>query len=247
MTATGRVRWIETAGTPAAVASCLSMGEELAAPCCQRHRTLAGSVLATVHQVTTTGEQGGLTGSDPRRAASGRWRRTPCTDPGSLGTAGRDWVALPVVATLLLAAGGATMAQSPDAGASGAPAEPLDIAYLSFAVANSYDAPMQAAAEAAAAAWRESHRVRRQQRLRRPDQAAPGRGRVGQVRRHHHSSPSMARGLVTDVQNAIAQGIKVVNIDQILGADYTTAAPRSRACPATSCSCPARWAARSAS
>ena len=33
-------------GAPAAVASRLSMGEELAAACCQRHRTLAGPVLS---------------------------------------------------------------------------------------------------------------------------------------------------------------------------------------------------------
>ena len=55
-------------------------------------------------------------------------------------------ITLTTFAAAVAVGGSAALAQSPSAG------EPLDLAYLSFAVANSYDAPMQAAAEAAAAA-----------------------------------------------------------------------------------------------
>ena len=59
------------------------------------------------------------------------------------------------VASLALAAcSGGTASSAPSAGAaaSGLADKKLEIAYLSFAVANSYDAPMLAAAKAAAAA-----------------------------------------------------------------------------------------------
>jgi ribose transport system substrate-binding protein len=114
--------------------------------------------------------------------------------------------------------GSAALAQSPSAGA------PLDLAYLSFAVANSYDAPMQAAAEAAAAAGGatitvfDANNDPNAQAKQLQDAVASGQydGIVLQ--------PIYGAGLVTGVQDAIAQGIAVANIDQILGADFTTAA-----------------------
>jgi ribose transport system substrate-binding protein len=123
--------------------------------------------------------------------------------------------------TALVAAGAfggsATLAQSPSAG------EPLSIAYLSFAVANSYDAPMQAAAEAAAAAGNatltifDANNDPAAQTKQLQDAVASGLydGIVVQ--------PIYGAGLVTGVQDALAQGIAVANIDQILGADFTTA------------------------
>jgi ribose transport system substrate-binding protein len=114
--------------------------------------------------------------------------------------------------------GAAAFAQSPSAG------EPLDLAYLSFAVANSYDAPMQAAAEAAADAGNakltvfDANNDPAAQTKQLQDAVAAGRydGIVLQ--------PIYGAGLVTGVQDAIAQGVAVANIDQILGADFTTAA-----------------------
>ena len=83
-----------------------------------------------------------------------------------------------------------TTAASAAASAAAAPSvndKLLEIAYLSFAVANSYDAPMLAAAKAAAAAGNANLTVF-DANLDPADQveAAPGRGRVGQVRRDHH-------------------------------------------------------------
>ena len=43
------------------------------------------------------------------------------------------------------------------------------------------------------------------------------------------TQPLYGAGLVEDVKKAIAAGIAVGNIDQILGADMTTATSRSRA------------------
>lgn len=100
--------------------------------------------------------------------------------------------------------------------------EPLDIAFLSFAVANSYDAPMQAAAEEAAAAGNanltifDANNDPGQQLKDLQDAMAAGTfdGIVVQ--------PIYGAGLVTTVAEAIAQGIPVANLDQILGEDMTT-------------------------
>ncbi|MFN8518810.1 MAG: sugar ABC transporter substrate-binding protein [Chloroflexota bacterium] len=123
--------------------------------------------------------------------------------------------------TALVAAGafgGTALAQSPSAG------EPLNLAYLSFAVANSYDAPMQAAAEAAAAAGNASITVFDANN----DPAAQTKQLQDAVASGQYDGivvqPIYGAGLVTGVQDAIAQGIAVANIDQILGADFTTAA-----------------------
>jgi ribose transport system substrate-binding protein len=122
-------------------------------------------------------------------------------------THGRTRRAAGLTISTLVAAGAlggsAAFAQSPSAG------EPLDLAYLSFAVANSYDAPMQAAAEAAAAA--------------------------GNARLTVFDANNDPAAQTKQLQDAVAAGRydgivlqpiygAVANIDQILGADFTTAA-----------------------
>jgi ribose transport system substrate-binding protein len=100
--------------------------------------------------------------------------------------------------------------------------EPLQIAYLSFAVANSYDAPMLAAAEAAAAEGGATLTVfdanndpgAQTQQLQ--DAATSGQYDGILVQ------PIYGAGLVVPVQDAIAAGVPVGNVDQILGEDMTT-------------------------
>lgn len=104
-----------------------------------------------------------------------------------------------------------------------APAKTLQLAYISFAVANSYDAPMLAAAQAAAAAGNAQLTVMdgnldpAAQTKQLQDAIASGKydGIVVQ--------PVYGGALVTGVQDAIAKGIAVGNIDQVLGTDFTTA------------------------
>jgi ribose transport system substrate-binding protein len=98
----------------------------------------------------------------------------------------------------------------------------LEIAYLSFAVANSYDAPMLAAAKAAAAAGNANLTVfdanldpaTQVKQL----QDAVASGKYDAI----ITQPLYGAGMVEDVKKAIAAGIKVGNIDQVLGADMTT-------------------------
>jgi ribose transport system substrate-binding protein len=100
--------------------------------------------------------------------------------------------------------------------------EPLEIAYLSYAVANSYDAPMLAAAQAAAVAGNanitvfDANNDPGAQTTQLQDAVTSGRfdGIIVQ--------PIFGAGLVIDVQNAIAEGVAVGNLDQILGEDMTT-------------------------
>src|SRR5687768_14461282 len=122
-----------------------------------------------------------------------------------------------------------TSAAAPTAGSSApaasAPAveETLELAYISFAVANSYDAPMLAAAKAAATAGNANLTVfdgnldpaRQTQQLQ--DAIASGKydGIVLQ--------PVYGPALVPGAEEAIAAGIAIGNIDQILGSDNTTA------------------------
>jgi ribose transport system substrate-binding protein len=110
----------------------------------------------------------------------------------------------------------ASMAQSP------ATDEPIDIAYLSFAVANSYDAPMLAAAQNAATAG--NARLQVFDANNSPDvQAAQLQDAVTSgLYEGIIVQPIFGAGLVTGVQDAIAQGIKVANLDQVLGEDMTT-------------------------
>ncbi len=102
------------------------------------------------------------------------------------------------------------------------PEKTLEIAYLSFAIANSYDAPMLAAAQAAAAAGNakltvfDANNDPATQTKQLQDAIAAGKydGIIVQ--------PIYGGGLVTTVQEAIGKGIAVGNIDQILGSDFTT-------------------------
>ncbi len=107
--------------------------------------------------------------------------------------------------------------------AASAEAKTLEIAYLSFAVANSYDAPMLAAAQGAAAAGNAKLTVfdsnldpaAQTKQL----QDATASGKFDAI----ITQPVFGPALVPGVKDAIAAGIAVGNIDQILGADNTTA------------------------
>jgi ribose transport system substrate-binding protein len=102
--------------------------------------------------------------------------------------------------------------------------ESLDLAYLSFAVANSYDAPMLAAAQNAATAGNatltvfDANNDPGAQANQLQDAVTSGRfdGIIVQ--------PIFGAGLVTGVQDALAQGVAVANLDQVLGEDMTTSA-----------------------
>lgn len=139
---------------------------------------------------------------------------------------------LGVVALVAAACGGGTTVSTapsvaPTDGAAtvapSAPAETLEIAYLSFAVANSYDAPMLASAQAAAAAGNAKLTVfdanldpaKQAQQL----QDATASGQYDGI----ITQPLFGAGMVAGVEEAIAAGIAVGNIDQILGEDQTTA------------------------
>jgi ribose transport system substrate-binding protein len=139
------------------------------------------------------------------------------------------------ISLILAACSGSAASPSPaasEAPASAAPSEAaasptagktLELAYLSFAVANSYDAPMLAAAQAAAAAGNAKLTVfdanldPAAQTKQLQDAVASGKfdGIVLQ--------PLYGAGLVTGAQDAIKAGVQIGNIDQILGTDNTTA------------------------
>lgn len=116
-----------------------------------------------------------------------------------------------------------SVAASEAAPSPSAEAKTLEIAYLSFAVANSYDAPMLASAQAAAAAGNakltvfDSNLDPAVQSKQLQDATASGKfdGIITQ--------PLFGAGMVEGVKAAIAAGIAVGNIDQILGTDQTTA------------------------
>ncbi len=115
-----------------------------------------------------------------------------------------------------------SVAAPSEAASASAPAKTLEIAYLSFAVANSYDAPMLAAAQAAAAAGNAKLTVfdanldpaAQTKQL----QDATASGKYDAI----ITQPLYGAGLVEDVKKAIAAGIAVGNIDQVLGSDMTT-------------------------
>lgn len=118
----------------------------------------------------------------------------------------------------LAALPGLAVAQSPAAG------DTLEIAYLSYAVANTYDAPMLEAAQAAAAAGNanitvfDANNDPAAQQTQLQDAVASGKydGIIVQ--------PIAGAALVAPVQAAIAAGVQVANMDQTLGADLTTSA-----------------------
>ena len=125
-----------------------------------------------------------------------------------------------VAAALGLAACGSS---SPS---SSSTSKPLNIAYLSFAVDNSYDAPMLAAATAVADESHASLKVfdannsAQTQYSQLHDVITSGKynGIVLQ--------PIVGTGLISLVKEAIAKGIKIVNLDQILGPNLSTDQPQ---------------------
>lgn len=102
----------------------------------------------------------------------------------------------------------------------------INIAYLSFAVANSYDAPMLAAAQAEAADNHAKITVfdannspqTQYSQLQNVISSGQYQGIIVQ--------PIYGTALTGLVSKAIAKGIKVVNIDQILGPNLSTAQPQ---------------------
>ncbi len=96
------------------------------------------------------------------------------------------------------------------------------VAYLSYALANSYDAPMLAAAKAVAGASgvkvvvfdAQNSYTTQVSQLQDVINSGQYQGVIVQ--------PIYGAALIPTVKRAIKKGIKVVNIDQILGAKYTT-------------------------
>jgi ribose transport system substrate-binding protein len=129
-----------------------------------------------------------------------------------------------------IAAAGITLAacSSSSSGSSSASSsgKPLSIAYLSFAVENSYDAPMLAAAQAVAADNNATLKVF--------DANNSPQTQFSQLQDAINSGqyqgiivqPIFGTGLTGLVKQAIAKGIKVVNMDQILGPDLSTDKPQ---------------------
>jgi ribose transport system substrate-binding protein len=119
--------------------------------------------------------------------------------------------------------GSASSSGSPAASSAG---KHLNIAYLSFAVENSYDAPMLAAAQAVAADNNASLKVF--------DANNSPQTQFSQLQDAINSGqyqgiivqPIFGTGLLSLVKQAIAKGIKVVNMDQILGPDLSTDKPQ---------------------
>lgn len=119
----------------------------------------------------------------------------------------------------------------PAAGSSSASApassnKPVNIAYLSFAVENSYDAPMLAAAQTVASDQNATLKVF--------DAQNSPQTQYSQLQDVINSGqyngiivqPIFGTGLTSLVSQAIAKGIKVVNMDQILGPNLGTDQPQ---------------------
>ncbi len=115
---------------------------------------------------------------------------------------------------------------SPASPASSAANKPANIAYLSFAVANSYDAPMLAAAQAVAKSegakltvFDANNSPQTQfSQLQNAISSGQYQGIIVQ--------PIFGTALTGLIKQAIAKGIKVVNIDQILGPNLSTDQPQ---------------------
>jgi ribose transport system substrate-binding protein len=133
-----------------------------------------------------------------------------------------------VAAALTLAACGSSdssSSSSSSAAATTASTKPVRIAYLSFAVANSYDAPMLAAAKKVASKGGAKVTVF--------DAANDPKKQLQQfqtaIAANQYQAiivqPIYGPQLLPTVKQAIKAGIKVVNIDQILGTNPATAAP----------------------
>ena len=145
----------------------------------------------------------------------------------------RSPVAVAAAAILAVAACGGGASTAPTVGPTGTagatvgasptPAKTLELAYISFAVANSYDAPMLAAAQAAAAAGN-AHITLMDGNLDVPTQTklltdAITSGKYDGI----VLQPVYGGALVSGATDAISKGIAVGNIDQVLGTDFTTA------------------------
>jgi ribose transport system substrate-binding protein len=139
-------------------------------------------------------------------------------------------VAALAAAALALAACSSSSSSSSSASASAksstAAGKSMTIAYLSFAVNNSYDAPMLAAAQAVASADGATLKVfdanNNPQTQYDQLQTVINSGQYNGI----ITQPIESTGLVSLVQEAISKGIKVVNMDQILGPALNTAAPQ---------------------
>lgn len=127
------------------------------------------------------------------------------------------------VTALALAACGGTPAPA-STGAAATDDKPLSIAYVSFAVQNTYDAPMLEQAQAVAAANNATVTVLDGAL----DPAKQGQAIEDAITSGKYdgiiTQPVYGPQIVPDVQAAIAAGIPVVNIDQILGQDFTSGA-----------------------
>jgi len=128
-------------------------------------------------------------------------------------------IALAAAATAALALA-ACSAQTPSGGAT--EQKTLEVAYISFAVANTYDAPMLEAAQKVAKANNINVTVfdgnldpAKQTSL---IQDAIASGQYDGI----ITQPVYGPAIVDVVGQAVAAGIKVVNIDQILGTDFKT-------------------------
>lgn len=139
-------------------------------------------------------------------------------------SAGRRYAGIAVGAIGVLALAACSAASGGGGGDDGAAEEErIDIAFLSFAVANTYDTPMLEAAQAVADASNveltvfDANNDPNAQSAQLQDAIASGQydGIITQ--------PIYGPGLIDGVLQAIDAGIKVVNVDQILGEDFTTA------------------------
>jgi ribose transport system substrate-binding protein len=143
----------------------------------------------------------------------------------------RRFAALAVLVAAGLAAAACGSGSGSGSGGSSAPSspaagKPLTIAYLSFAVENSYDAPMLAAAEAVAADNNATLKVfdannspqTQYSQLQDVINSGQYQGIIVQ--------PIFGTGLISLVKQAISKGIKVVNMDQILGPNLSTDQPQ---------------------
>jgi len=134
--------------------------------------------------------------------------------------------AVAVAAATALAACGSSSPSAAGQHSGDAAGKTLQIAYMSFAVANSYDAPMLAAAEAQAADDNAKLTVF--------DANNSPQTQYSQLQNAINSGkydgiivqPILATGLTTLVKQAVAKGIKVVNIDQTMGPSYDTDQPQ---------------------
>ena len=132
--------------------------------------------------------------------------------------------------TALAASAALLVALATAATAAGAPrahgVKNVRIAYLSFAVENSYDAPMLAAAKKAAKAGGATITVL--------DANNDPKAQFAQLQTAATSKqydaiivqPIFGTGLISVVKQAIKNGVKVVNMDQELGPDLSTAKPQ---------------------